>query len=40
MKKFETPVVELVKFNVMDVVSTSAGCADDTIECADEMPLD
>ena len=23
MKKFETPVVELVKFNVMDVVTTS-----------------
>ena len=23
MKKFETPVVELVKFSVMDVVTTS-----------------
>lgn len=30
MKKFETPVVELVEFSVMDVVTTSGStCTDD-----------
>ena len=35
MKKFETPVVELVKFEVMDVVTTSGeggGMFDDETE--------
>ncbi len=38
MKKFETPVVELVKFEVMDVVTTSGDSGN--ITDPDELPLD
>ena len=38
MKKFETPVVELVKFEVMDVVTTSGtDCADNSTLPDDEF---
>ena len=33
MKTFETPYVEVKKFDVEDILTTSTGCADD---CADD----
>ena len=36
MKKFETPVVEIEKFDLADVIATSVNtdiCTDDVVEC-------
>ena len=36
MKLFEMPKMELVKFDVEDVITTSTGCDDD---CDDDEPV-
>lgn len=43
MKTFETPYVEVKKFDVMDVLTTSGtveSTGSDQPECETEMPLD
>ena len=39
MKTFETPVVDVKKFDVMDVLTTSAETCEDCADCPDETPL-
>ena len=40
MKKFETPAIEIEKFEIADVITTSVeGCTEETI-CPAEMPPD
>lgn len=43
MKTFETPYVEVKKFDVMDILTTSSSTessGSDQPECETEMPLD
>ena len=37
MKKFETPVLEVEKFEIMDVITTS--CSDDAPDCDNDLGL-
>jgi len=42
MKKFETPVVEIEKFDLADVISTSVDpdiCTDDVVECNNQTDI-
>ena len=39
MKKFETPAIEIEKYNVTDVITTSFDC-DGYVVCSDETALD
>ena len=37
MKKFETPVIEVEKLNIVDVITTS--CTEDVINCDNDLGL-
>lgn len=37
MKKFETPVIEIAKFSVTDVITTSTGGGNGTMTPDDEL---
>ena len=39
METFETPVVDVKKFDVMDVLTTSGETCEDFADCPDETPL-
>lgn len=39
MKTFETPVVDVKKFDVMDVLTASSETCEDFADCPDETPL-
>lgn len=40
MKRFETPEMQVVEFEISDVITTSNGCADDeVVGCDNDLGL-
>ena len=40
MKTFEAPVVDVKKFDVLDILTTSGNDCVDYVDCPGELPLD
>ena len=39
MRRFESPEMQIVEFEISDVITTSNGCDDDVVNCPNDLGL-